>query len=874
MEKAFYDFNKKTKTGKSFCDFDLKIRTAKYLKEERGHEDQLRRIESIDDGKTHTVKLMTNKLEIEADNRDDSKINSLKSVKMVFKKSAGGCLILMGHLGCSYVRPYGGEFMVFKAFEDDTADFGKMRGVTCKVCFGSSPTSNWSMQEMLEEIKDNPDFECNFKQFDEFMEIFGFYKALSDELNNNVTYNIRKVSDPFRFVPIDEKDIEVDEANAVKNSNGIVVGYKLEDYRYERLTFEKQERVREYVEIEIAGNDKDVKKIRKFAKDLYLNRFKDMNEDAVQKSYSFELACIVSAEDKKLVLMGAPFMPNARRRNARSGEAAMSAAKEFVYLHLYDMGQKIKIDSIDNSLRLIKQGESGAASELLKYLIGDAPMPSNTKTPRRVTEKKKKYIEALDKSQRQAFLMATDGSPVSLIKGPPGTGKTHVINAIVRYITKELGEKVVISSQTHVAIDNVLDKLMENHDLVIPKRITSKRNKYSGDEIDETLYKTWGRGFAEHNKRSRNEALAAAIEAEMNKFNGDRKFNYAQTIGVSGYSVIGATTTTSAISGKRGLEVLNGYDWLIIDEVSKCPITEVLRYLPYVSRIIMVGDDFQLAPMLEFGKDDVKGLKAYDEQKFNRLEAAYTVSVFDKTLKKAEASGRLCLLDENYRSVKGVLNTYNIFYDGALKNRREKVRPQKVGFKSKLKGKNKCDAFFVDVKGGKQIITANHSRYNVEELVATECILTDLLENTVDPQNVTVSAIFPYGAQLEEFNKRYIDLINRAKKTFKSFEIDTVDAFQGRETDIVLVGTVVTESEGTFLKDFRRINVAMSRARDKLFVFGNPITLSQIEMKNPRGGKSTYFAEIISEIRRGGGYIEFNGGVDYESYNKSKIAID
>src|SRR5574344_1475920 len=57
---------------------------------------------------------------------------------------------------------------------------------------------------------------------------------------------------------------------------------------------------------------------------------------------------------------------------------------------------------------------------------------------------------------------------------------------------------------------------------------------------------------------------------------------------------------------KKGLEVLKGYDWLIIDEVSKCPITEVLRYLPYISKIIMVGDDFQLAPLLEFSKDDVK----------------------------------------------------------------------------------------------------------------------------------------------------------------------------------------------------------------------------------------------------------------------------
>ena len=138
------------------------------------------------------------------------------------------------------------------------------------------------------------------------------------------------------------------------------------------------------------------------------------------------------------------------------------------------MGQKIKIESIDNSLRLINQGATGAASELLEYLIGDTKMPNHAS---RTSRAKEKYMEGLNESQRKAFLMAIDGSPVSLIKGPPGTGKTHVINAITQYITKELGEKVIISSQTHIAIDNVLDKLVENYDLVIPNRITNRRNK-------------------------------------------------------------------------------------------------------------------------------------------------------------------------------------------------------------------------------------------------------------------------------------------------------------------------------------------------------------------------------------------------------------
>lgn len=552
-----------------------------------------------------------------------------------------------------------------------------------------------------------------------------------------------------------------------------------------------------------------------------------------------------------------------------SGEASLKKEEKYKYLNLYDMGQKVKLESIDNSLRLINQGASGAASELLEYIIGSKEMPSNY-SRRKQGDNKDKYIENLDESQKAAFLMATDGSPVSLIKGPPGTGKTYVINAIVQYITKELNQKVVISSQTHVAIDNVLDELMENYDLIIPNRITNRRNRYSGEEIDSTLFKTWAKKFENHNERASNKSLANEVLNDIRNFNGHKIFRFSQDATLDDYSVLGATTTTSAIGGKKGLELLEGYDWLIIDEVSKCPITEVLRYLPYVEKIIMVGDDFQLAPLLEFTKEEVKFLNSYDEDKFNKLESIYQKSVFANTLEKARESGRMVELNVNYRSVKDVLNAYNIFYDGRLQNKRELVKPNKVIFNNKEKYEDK-DIFFVEVKNGKESRDGT-SRYNVEELEATADILKDLIVSVENPLNVTVSAIFPYAAQIEKFQKQYKELINNAKKHFKSFEIDTVDAFQGKETDIVLVNTVVTTAVGNFLNEFRRINVSMSRARDKLFLFGNSITLSQIEMRINGGLKRTYLRDIIDDIRRYGKMIMFNGGLDYGS-NKPKIKI-
>lgn len=817
--------------------------------------EQLEMLMAIDDGNYHDVKITTNILDLRYDRRDQRLLTAINGVKLIYKMANGGSLILIGNLGCSFRQPFGGEFFVKKVVVEENTVFDNIVGAKESVFFTNYPVDISSMQNKLAEISKDPNLVFNLSQFDEFMEIFKFYKSLSSELNNNTHYSIERISRPYYFVPIDQKEIEVEEEYAIKNQNGIVIGYKLEDYKFETLSTELQDCVLRLIDVKIKASVKDIKKIKGFSDNLYLSDESEINEKNDRNLNSFDLKNIYTEEDS-LVLSGEAktIIDNAR------------------YLHLYDMGQKVKLESIDNSLRLINQGASGAAAELLEYIIGDKQMPSNY-SRRTLNDKKDKYIAHLDESQKQAFLMATDGSPVSLIKGPPGTGKTYVINAIVQYITKELKQKVVISSQTHVAIDNVLDEIMENHDPIIPNRITNRRNKYSGQEIDTTIYKTWAKKFSEHNKLARNQGLATQILQDMANFNGEKKFRFSESVELSDYSVIGATTTTSAIGGKKGLELFEGYDWLIIDEVSKCPITEVLRYLPYVSKIIMVGDDYQLAPLLEFQKEEVESLTAYNEDMFEKLKKTYEESVFAKTLEKAKKVGRLVTLNVNYRSVAPVLNAYNIFYNRELIGMRETVKPSKVKFSDKYQMFNDKDVFFVDVKNGKEA-TEGTSRYNVEELRATREILEMLLENTLNPEKVSVSAIFPYGAQIDKFQRENKELINKARKTFKSFEIDTVDAFQGRETDIVLVNTVVTDmSRGNFLNDFRRINVSMSRARDKLFIFGNPTTLSNIDMKVSSGGKRRYFADIIDDIKRFGQSIKFDGGIDYEFTSKPKIKI-
>ena len=823
-------------------------------------------LSALRDSKFHYAKLSTTKVQIVPDRRDQRLIDSLKNIKIVLKKQDEGILILLGNLQCDHRPPYGGAFYITRVVNEVT-EYASVRGVFARVRFATMDepiTDNRELEPFMQELIKDKDFQFNIAQFDEFMEIFEFYKKLSDELNNNISYEVESQSKPYYFIPFDVKDFDSEFKVEVKDQNGVLKGYRFDATTFVYLKNEIKDHVRELIDIHIKGGMEQLSRIRRVGEDnIYLSNTFNVSEKDVKNLKQFVVVNITILKDEVVL----------------SGELKNEVDYEDEYscLNLYDMGQKIKVESIDNSLRLINQGATGAAAELLEYLIGDKKMPNNgtleAKSANMLLDKDK-YTHGLNDSQKKAFLMAIDGSPVSLIKGPPGTGKTHVINAIVQYITKELGEKVIISSQTHIAIDNVLDKLVENYDIVIPNRITNRRNKYSGNEIDYTLYRTWGRKFSEHNKRATNKNLAAAMEEAMSHFGGEQRFKYAEMSTNKDFSVIGATTTTSAIAGKKGLEVLKGYDWLIIDEVSKCPITEALRYLPYVSRIIMVGDDFQLAPLLEFSKDDVKELPSYDEDMFQKLQSIYEQSVFAKTMDKAVAANRLVLLNENYRSVKDVLSAYNVFYDGQLIGRREEIRPDKVRF-------NVCendidydgsDVFFVEVENGQEAREGT-SRFNLEEIAATEYILRDLMKTVENPENVSVSAIFLYAAQINKFQKNNLKLINKAKKLFKSFEIDTVDAFQGKETDIVLVNTVVTDStQGNFLNDFRRINVSMSRARDKLIVFGNHRVLRRIKMKITGGQERNYFGEIIDFITAKGQFIKYNGG-KVEHGNKSKSSI-
>ncbi|MFV8477754.1 AAA domain-containing protein [Mycoplasma sp. VS410B] len=827
---------------------------------------------------------------------DRDVISDLKNIKIIFKFSDSDFYVLRGNINFNWKFKKGESnipfiFYVFDISKIIISDFSLIRGVEAEAYFVTSENEaeeflnnkaenllfvdNEKSFKTLEDISREEWFESDVSQFDDFLDLFNYYKELFSRINNADSMKIDNINKNLIFIPINNinafdekiKKMIISNSNAVYDTNGILKGYKSSEknfinpikdilsipniYYYELHISQK--------EINKTSIEKKINRIG--LENIFLSNYKELDNNIFNNKKAINF-----------IVESCSLCDNEKHKNINCttviGYTKKEVDLECKYLNLYDLGQKIKIDTMSESIKLLKRGGSTEAFPILEYILGseNTKMPDNSWNIDENSLIYSKYIKQLNESQRKAFLMSIDGSPVSLIKGPPGTGKTFVINAIVEYITKELREKVVISSQTHIAIDNVLEKLFYNSDPIIPKRITNRKNLYDGDYLDKILAKTFPKLLEKNlSNNTLDKEYINIIEDYLDiKFDGDHEFIFSKEFSTDDFSVLGVTTTSSAITGKKGYETLEGYDWLIIDEVSKSPITEVIRYLPYVKKIILVGDDYQLAPILEINKNDVEKLDIYEEDKFEELRHMYENSVFTKTLKKAEEANRLVMLDTNYRSRREIFECYSFFYDGNLKMGGYNEKPNKVKFIDNINAQiyslEKKDAIFINVKGGQQV-KENTSRYNQEELEAIKLVLKELIANIVNKSELTISVIFPYAAQIERFQKQNKKLINELKEEFLSFEFDTVDAFQGKESDIVLVSTVVTDlNSKTFLSDFRRINVAMSRAKEKLIIFGNSFTLSKIEMQKPNditGTKKRYFKNIINNLIKNEAVIDF-----------------
>ncbi len=516
--------------------------------------------------------------------------------------------------------------------------------------------------------------------------------------------------------------------------------------------------------------------------------------------------------------------------------------------YMLNTGDMVLVDTIKRINKKIKQGEEMNDNILNKIIQKEKFLhyfDIETKD-----EFFPKSYDNLNNSQKKAFRLAIDNSdPISIIQGPPGTGKTEVITNIIKYFHKKK-MKTIISSQTNVAIKNVIDKLCNfdktESSIIIPWLTTKSNEVYSKTNIDET----WS-------EKVRSNILSSGFDFvdkwEVKSRELNRENNILQDLILSRDTMaIAATTTTSTTLPNRGYDsYLSDVKVLIIDEVSKSILPEILRYALDVEKVILVGDYKQLNPIFDI--DDKKIEAEIDRSKFKDLRKQIESGIFYNLSKEAKKVNRMATLDVNYRSVPGVLDAYNVFYsgvngDGLQSHRTIEEYSKEYTFTNSDFFDSEHSLYMINVKGAQEGKRGT-SKYNKGEISALMKGLHDLANNLEDAEEKEIAVIFPYSAQINLFGQELKRKENAIlKDSFKKIQYDTVDSFQGSEADIVFLSTVITDSNSrNFLSDFRRINVSMSRAKDMLVIFGNLPVLKKLEISGEGINPGRYFNEILDE---------------------------
>ena len=317
--------------------------------------------------------------------------------------------------------------------------------------------------------------------------------------------------------------------------------------------------------------------------------------------------------------------------------------------------------------------------------------------------------------------------------------------------------------------------------------------------------------------------------------------DFQELIGNSS-NVVAATCLFSGNRGSGRPEDRLTFDWVIIDEAGRATLPEALIPIVKAEKAIMVGDERQLPPMLdEITSEELINSESEVQDGESRLDTSLFQSLVEQTV---EAGGNhVARLTKQYRMHPAIGNMIStVFYEGQLQNGKEEHPrrrtlewlPAPVTWFSTSRNSNREETR-VDQS------YANHTEAH---------IILDLLEKmqarrSASSSNLTVGVISGYSAQVEYLTTR-IDPENSRWKSL-AIEIATVDSFQGRECDVVIYSTVRSNRNRRigFLKDYRRINVALSRAKDRLVVVGDNLMMEHATM----GSEKNPFASVIEYLR-------------------------
>jgi superfamily I DNA and/or RNA helicase len=467
----------------------------------------------------------------------------------------------------------------------------------------------------------------------------------------------------------------------------------------------------------------------------------------------------------------------------------------------------------------------------------------------------------LNDSQKSAVEFALAADDIAIIHGPPGTGKT---TAIVELICQaiERGETVLACAPSNTAVDNILERLVAQRQRLRnsreqigepivrighPARVDEELRAFTLDalvanheamDIVREMHKEAEGLFRKIGRYTRAKPAPGAkyeMRREAKRLKSDARMLEKQAVEyvLDRASVICATTTfdEELLSDRR-------FDLVVIDEA--CQSTEPGAWIPILraERLVLAGDHKQLPPTV------LSDQAARDGFKISLLERL--VEIYGDPIKRQ--------LDVQYRMHQDIMNFSSLQFYGGTLVAHDSVESHLLTdlptvLAKELSATDSAElaspAKFIDTAGSgwdEELEPDGLSKRNPSEGEFVLKKVRQLCDSGVPSRDIAVIA--PYAAQV-----RWL----RAHCEDRDLEIDTVDGFQGREKEAVVISCVRSNTNGEigFLADTRRMNVALTRAKRKLIVVGDSSTLagndfyaSMLEYFESINGYSTVWDEL------------------------------
>ena len=425
---------------------------------------------------------------------------------------------------------------------------------------------------------------------------------------------------------------------------------------------------------------------------------------------------------------------------------------------------------------------------------------------------------SLNEVQLDAVQFALSARDVGLIHGPPGTGKTTTVVEVIRQAVRR-GRKVLACAPSNLAVDNVFERLLGFRERVVrlghPARVLPELREHTLDLLVEAhrdvrlarkLVKQAMSLFREAGRQRR----TAPKPGERRQLRDDarslladaRKMELQAAEGIlESAAVICATTTgiDSQLLGPRR------FDLVVIDEA--CQSTEPGCWIPLLrgDRLVLAGDHCQLPPTVVSQEAAADG---FGTSLFERLVDHYGTGITRR-------------LTVQYRMNQAIMDfPSRELYDGQLEAY-PSVREHRLCDLADVAASRITEwpVEFIDTAGAsydEELEPDGESRMNRQEAELVARKVRELIDAGLGARDIAV--ISPYGAQVR---------LLREQLDVAGLEIDSVDGFQGREKEAVVISLVRSNAKGEigFLGDIRRMNVAMTRARRKLLMVGDSATL-------------------------------------------------